>query len=154
MAGAASIDIARLSESVGKEFVSAWRVVAQDAIAQFAEVTGDQQWIHVDPERAARESPYGTTIAHGFLSLALISALLRDAVGTIGGTRMAINYGLNKVRFPAPVPSGSRLRGRCTLQQVDPIDGGVQATWNVIVERDGSAKPCCAAEWLVRYYRP
>lgn len=152
MAGAAIIEVSRLSESVGTEFVSAWRAVSQEAIAQFAEVTGDQQWIHVDPERARRESPYGTTIAHGFLSLSLISALLRDAVGNINGTRMAINYGLNKVRFPAPVPSGSRVRGRCTLQHVDPIDGGVQATWKVIVERDGSAKPCCAAEWLVRYY--
>ena len=154
MAGAAIIEVSRLSESVGTEFVSAWRAVSQEAIAQFAEVTGDQQWIHVDPERARRESPYGTTIAHGFLSLSLISALLRDAVGNINGTRMAINYGLNKVRFPAPVPSGSRVRGRCTLQHVDPIDGGVQATWKVIVERDGSAKPCCAAEWLVRYYHP
>jgi len=78
---------------------------------------------------------------------------LRDAVGTVSGTRMAINYGLNKVRFPAPVPSGSRVRGRCMLQAVEPVEGGVQATWKVSIERDGSSKPCCVAEWLVRYYQ-
>jgi acyl dehydratase len=146
------IDVAQLGALVGTEMVSPWREVTQDAIAQFADVTDDRQWIHVDVERARRESAYGTTIAHGFLTLSLISRLLRDAVGTVSGTRMAINYGVNKVRFPAPVPSGSRVRGRCTLQQLEPIDGGVQATWSVLVERDGSAKPCCAAEWLVRYY--
>ena len=149
----AAIDIAQLSGLVGKELVSPWREVTQESIAQFADVTGDRQWIHVDAERARRESAYRTTIAHGFLTLSLISRLLRDAVGNVTGTRMAINYGLNKVRFPAPVPSGSRVRGRCTLQGVEPIEGGVQATWNVLIERDGSSKPCCAAEWLVRYYQ-
>ena len=153
-AGSGSIEIAQLSGSVGREFVSAWRSISQDAITRFAEITGDRQWIHVDPERARRESPYGTTIAHGFLSLSLISVLLRDAVGNISGTRLAINYGLNKVRFPAPVPSGSRVRGRCTLHAIEPVEGGVQATWHVLVECEGSAKPCCAAEWLVRYYHP
>jgi acyl dehydratase len=146
------MDVAQLGEAVGTEFVSPWREVAQDAITQFADITGDRQWIHVDAHRAQRESPYGTTIAHGFLSLSLISSLLRDAVGAITGTRMAINYGLNKVRFPSPVPAGSRVRGRCTLQQITPIEGGVQATWQVLVEREGAAKPACAAEWLVRYY--
>jgi acyl dehydratase len=149
----ATIDIAQLSALVGKERVSPWREVTQEAIAQFADVTGDRQWIHVDAERARRDSTYGATIAHGFLTLSLISRLLRDAVGTVTGTRMAINYGLNRVRFPAPVPSGSRVRGRCMLQAVEPIEGGVQATWNVLIERDGSSKPCCAAEWLVRYYQ-
>lgn len=149
----ATIDVAQLGALLGREKVSPWRVVTQDAIAQFADVTGDRQWIHVDVERARSESAYGTTIAHGFLTLSLVSLLLREAVGTISGTRMGINYGLNKVRFPAPVPSGSRVRGRCTLQQLEPIDGGVQATWSVLIERDGSAKPCCAAEWLVRYYQ-
>jgi acyl dehydratase len=148
----AALAIAELTAATGKEFLSPWRDVTQEAIAQFAETTGDQQWIHVDTERARRESPYGGTIAHGFLSLSLISTLLREAVGNITGTRMAINYGLNKVRFPAPVPAGSRVRGRCTLGSVEPIDGGVQATWRVVVERDGASKPCCAAEWLVRYY--
>jgi acyl dehydratase len=141
-----------LEALVGKEMVSPWREITQEAIAQFAEITGDRQWIHVDVERARRESNYGSTIAHGFLTLSLTSQLLRDAIGSIGGTRMSINYGLNKVRFPAPVPAGSRVRGRCTLLQVDPIDGGVQATWGVLIERDGGTKPCCAAEWLVRYY--
>ena len=141
-----------LEALVGKEMVSPWREITQEAIAQFAEITGDRQWIHIDVERARRESTYGTTVAHGFLTLSLTSQLLRDAIGSIGGTRMSINYGLNKVRFPAPVPAGSRVRGRCTLLQLEPIDGGVQATWGVLIERDGGTKPCCAAEWLVRYY--
>jgi acyl dehydratase len=133
--------------------VSPWRDITQDAVTRFAEVTGDEQWIHVDVERARRESPYQETIAHGFFTLSLISRLLRDAVGSIEGTRMGVNYGLNKVRFPSPVPVGSRVRARCTLQKVDPADGGVQATWLVEVDRDGSAKPCCVAEWVVRYLR-
>jgi acyl dehydratase len=149
----ATIDIAQLGALVGEERVSPWREVTQDAIARFADVTGDRQWIHVDAERARRESTYGATVAHGFLTLSLISCLLREAVGTVTGTRMSINYGLNKVRFPAPVPSGSRVRGRCTLRAVEPCDGGVQATWNVVIERDGSPKPCCVVEWLVRYYQ-
>jgi len=144
--------MSQLEALLGKEMVSPWREITQEAIAQFAGITGDQQWIHIDVERARRESDYGTTIAHGFLTLALTSQLLRDAVGSIGGARMSINYGLNKVRFPAPVPAGSRVRGRCTLLQLDPIDGGMQATWGVLIERDGGTKPCCAAEWLVRYY--
>ena len=143
----------QLTGIIGQEMVSPWREVTQDQIAQFAGITGDQQWIHVDADRARRESAFGGTIAHGFLTLSLISRLLRDAVGAIDGARMGINYGLNKVRFPAPLPSGSRVRGRCTLQRVEPVDGGVQATWSVIVERDGTVKPCCAAEWLVRYYQ-
>ena len=141
----------QLTAQVGKEVVSPWREVTQDQITTFADITGDRQWIHVDVERARRESPYGGTIAHGFFTLSLSSKLLREAVGEIGGARMGINYGLNKVRFPSPLPSGSMVRARCTLQRLDPVDGGVQATWSVVIERDGSAKPCCAAEWLVRY---
>ena len=147
----APIDIHQLPTLVGKEMVSPWREVTQDAITQFADLTDDRQWIHVDVERARRESPFGGTIAHGFLTLSLAIRLLRDAVGVIHGTRMGINYGLNKVRFPSPLPSGSRVRARCTLQKIDPVDGGFQATWNVVIERDGSAKPCCVAEWLARY---
>lgn len=143
---------ASLPDLVGKEMLSPWHEVTQDAITQFADVTGDRQWIHVDPERARTDSPYGGTIAHGFLTLSLVSRLLRDAVGAVEGTRMSINYGLNKVRFPAALPAGSRVRGRCTLQRLDAVEGGLQATWGVLVERDGAAKPCCAAEWLVRYY--
>jgi acyl dehydratase len=136
---------------VGKEMVSPWQQVTQEQVTAFADVTGDRQWIHVDAERARRESPYGGTIAHGFHTLSLSSRLLREAVGAIEGARVGINYGLNKVRFPAPLPSGSLVRARCTLQRIDPADGGVQATWNVVIERDGAAKPCCVAEWLVRY---
>jgi acyl dehydratase len=149
----AAIDITHLDSLIGAERVSPWREIPQEAITAFGGITGDQQWIHLDAERAQRESAYGTTIAHGFLTLSLASRLLRDAVGPIGGVRMSINYGLNKVRFPAPVPSGARVRARCTLRQLDPVDGGVQATWIVAIERDGGAKPCCVAEWLVRYLR-
>jgi acyl dehydratase len=146
------LDARRLGDFVGREMVSPWHEVTQEAITAFAEITGDRQWIHVDVERAQRESPYGGTVAHGFYTLALASRLLRDAAGLVEGARMGINYGLDKVRFPAPLPAGSRVRGRCTLQRVEPIGSAVQATWLVIIERDGSTKPCCAAEWLVRYY--
>jgi acyl dehydratase len=146
------VTVDRLTDIIGHEMVSQWRDVTQDQITQFADITGDRQWIHVDADRAVRESPFGGTIAHGFFTLALASRLLRDAAGSIDGARMGINYGLNKVRFPAPLPTGSRVRGRCTLQRVDAVEGGVQATWSVSVERDGTVKPCCAAEWLVRYY--
>ena len=144
--------IVTLADLVGQEMVSSWHEVTQETISQFADVTSDRQWIHVDAERARQDSPFSNTIAHGFLTLALVSHLLRDAVGAVEGTRMSINYGLNKVRFPAPLPAGSLVRGRCTLQRLDAVEGGQQATWGVLVERDGSAKPCCAAEWLVRYY--
>jgi acyl dehydratase len=144
--------MSRLEALLGQEKVSPWREITQDAIAQFADLSGDQQWIHLDVPRAQRESVYGTTVAHGFLTLSLTSRLLRDAVGSVDGARLSINYGLNKVRFPSPVPAGSRVRARCTLVHLEPIDGGVQATWGVLIERDGGTKPCCAAEWLVRYY--
>jgi acyl dehydratase len=147
------VTVDRLSDIIGQEMVSPWREVTQDQVTAFADITGDRQWIHIDADRAARESPFRTTIAHGFYTLALASRLLRDAVGAIEGTRMGVNYGLNKVRFPAPVPVGSRVRGRCTLLRVDAVEGGVQATWSVLIERDGAVKPCCAGEWLVRYYQ-
>src|SRR5581483_9804379 len=121
----------------------------QARIDQFADATGDHQWIHVDRERAEAETPFKATIAHGFLTLSLISALLRQAI-RFDGMRMAINYGLNRVRFLSPVPSGSRIRGRFTLASVEPKDDALQATWSVIVEREGAEKPCCAAEWIVR----
>ena len=144
--------IAALRDHVGQEVaISDWLAVSQDRINQFAEATEDRQWIHVDPERAARESPFKETIAHGFLTLSLLSELGKRAM-SVGGVRMGINYGLNRVRFVSPVPAGSRIRGRFTLATVKEIDGGVEATWNVTVEREGSEKPCCVAEWLVRYY--
>ena len=145
-------NVAELANYAGKEVgVSDWLEVSQDRINQFAEATEDRQWIHIDPERAANESPFKTTIAHGFLTLSLLSVLAKSAI-SVGGVRMGINYGLNRVRFVSPVPAGARIRGRFTLATLEEIKGGVQSTWNVTVEREGSDKPCCVAEWLVRYY--
>jgi acyl dehydratase len=144
--------VAGLSEHVGQEVaVSDWLEVSQERINLFAEATEDRQWIHTDPERAARESPFKETIAHGFLTLSLLSELGKLAM-SVGGVRMGINYGLDRVRFVRPVPARSRIRGRFTLVALEEIKGGVQATWGVTVERDGGDKPCCVAEWLVRYY--
>jgi acyl dehydratase len=139
---------ARVGHEVG---VSEWMLVDQDRINAFADTTEDRQWIHVDPARAKAETPFGSTIAHGFLTLSLISALLRSAV-TVGGLRMAINYGLNRVRFVAPVPTGSRIRARVSLGAVQDVGNAVQATWAVTVEREGADRPVMVAEWLVRYY--
>ena len=133
--------------------VSDWIVVGQDRIERFAEATGDRQWIHLDQERARKESPYGATIAHGFLSLSLLSAMAASAFRVEGGFKMAVNYGLNKVRFPAPVPSGARVRARFTLNELRQVEGGLQFAWGVLVEVEGGAKPCVAAEWLTRVYR-
>jgi len=146
-------NIAELANYAGKEVgISDWLEVSQERINQFAEATEDRQWIHLDSDRAARESPFKTTIAHGFLTLSLLSALARTAI-SVGAVRMGINYGLNRVRFVSPVPAGARIRGRFTLATVEEIKGGVQSTWNVTVECEGSEKPCCIAEWLVRYYK-
>lgn len=132
--------------------VSDWVEVSQARIQQFADATGDHQWIHLDVERA-RSGPFGGTIAHGFLTLSLVPQFF-DTSMAIGDLRMGVNYGLNKVRFTAPVPAGSRVRGRLTLQAVEPIAGnGFQATWDVTVEREDADKPACVAEMLVRYYR-
>ena len=147
-----TIDVRTLTNNVGRELgVSEWFEISQERINQFAEATGDHQWIHVNPAKAATDSPFKTTIAHGFLTLSLISQLLRSAI-TFEGTRMAINYGLNRVRFVSPVPSGSRIRGRFTLGSVEDAGGAIQAVWQVTVEREGADKPSCVAEWLVRYY--
>ena len=147
-----TLAVAQLKERVGQEIaVGDWLEMTQDRINQFADATGDRQWIHVDPARAAAESPFKTTIAHGFLSLSLVSVMLRSAI-TITGVRMAINYGLNRVRFATPVPAGSKVRGRFTLAAVEEIGGSTQATWAITVEREGEQKPACVAEWLVRYY--
>lgn len=144
--------VAKLGEFVGREVaLSEWVEVSQERINAFAEATEDRQWIHVDPERASRESPFKGTIAHGFLTLSLLSELMRLAV-SVKGVRMGLNYGLNRVRFVAPVPAGSRIRGRFTLSALEEIKVGVEAVWKVTVEREGGDKPCCVAEWLVRYY--
>jgi acyl dehydratase len=147
-----TIDVRTLATGVGRELgVSEWFEVSQDRINQFADATGDHQWIHVNPAKAATDSPFKTTIAHGFLTLSLISQLLRSAIA-FEGARMAINYGLNRVRFVSPVPAGSRIRGRFTLASVEDAGGAIQAAWRVTVEREGADKPACVAEWLVRYY--
>ena len=146
------IDVRTLGDRVGQEIaVSAWLEVTQERINRFADATGDHQWIHVDPARAAAELPSKTTIAHGFLTLSLLSTLIRESID-FTGLRMAINYGLNRVRFVSPVPSGSRIRALITLQAVDAVSGGVQVTWLATIEREGGEKPAAVAEWLVRYY--
>jgi len=146
------LDVSTLRDQVGQEVaVSGWLEVTQERINQFADATGDRQWIHVDTARAAAESPFKITIAHGFLTLSLVSALLRDAV-EFTGLRMAINYGMNRLRFVAPVPAGSRVRARFTPASVDDEKGSIQVTWRVTVERERSDKPVLVAEWLVRYY--
>src|SRR6266849_2959949 len=143
-----------LKNYVGREFgVTDWLVVTQERIQQFAEATEDRQWIHMDRERAKRESPYGTTIAHGFLTLSLISFLMKQAVQIKSGIRMAVNYGLNRVRFPAAVRADSKIRGRFSLLSVKELSGAEEATFSVTVESEGGEKPCCVAEWIVRYYK-
>jgi len=147
-----SVSFASLPQLVGRELgVSAWFMVDQTRIDGFADATGDRQWIHVDPERCARESPFGAPVAHGLLTLSLLPAMLDSAL-RIDGMRMGLNYGLNKVRFPAPLPVDSRVRGRWLLAACEPIDGGVQLSWAVTVEAEGGAKPVCVAEFLVRAY--
>jgi acyl dehydratase len=141
-----------LSERLGEELAtSEWIEITQARVDAFAETTEDRQWIHIDPARAERESPYGTTIAHGFLTLSLISRMARTAM-SFPTSRMAVNYGINRVRFVSAVPVGSRLRARFSPHAVEPIEGGVQVTWTATVERDGGIKPACVAEWIVRYY--
>ena len=131
--------------------VSEWISITQQKIDLFAEATGDHQWIHVDPEKAAA-GPFGTTIAHGFFTLSLLPKFF-DSSFEILASRMGVNYGLNKVRFTAPVPVDSRLRGHLKLLAAEAIDNaGVQMTWEVTVEREGQLKPVCVAESLVRRY--
>ena len=132
--------------------VSDWFEVTQDRINLFADATGDHQWIHVDVERAKAESPYGATIAHGFLTLSLLPQLMSETVKIKLPIKMGVNYGLNKVRFPSAVLAGSKIRTRAVLKSLDEVEGGQQLVWNITVEREGGDKPCCVAEWLVRYY--
>ncbi|MFF7393814.1 MaoC family dehydratase [Streptomyces scabiei] len=138
---------AAVGESLG---YSDWLEVDQKRIDLFAEATGDHQWIHVDPEKAAA-GPFGTTIAHGYLTLSLLPLLVPQVL-KVGNVKMGVNYGTNKVRFPAPVPVGSRLRATATLQDVTEVGGGVQVTAAVVVEREGGEKPVCVAESVSRYY--
>ncbi len=128
-----------------------WVEVTQQRVNLFAQATDDHQWIHVDLERCKTDSPFGGPIAHGFLTLSMLSSLFEQAIRMADAT-MVVNYGLNKVRFPAPVPVGSRIRARLTLQKVDDIEGGAQLEWSVVVEREGGTKPVCVAEMLMRRY--
>ncbi|MES2739905.1 MAG: MaoC family dehydratase [Pseudomonadota bacterium] len=146
-------DLADMTALVGQEVaVSDWVEIDQERVNRFADATGDHQWIHVDVERARRESPYGATVAHGFLTLALLPAMLVNAVRMRDMT-ISINYGLNKVRFPAPVPVGSRVRARFVILSVSQTDDGAQVDWGVTVERAGGDKPVCVAQFLMRRNR-
>ena len=142
----------KLRAQVGKEtVVTEWVLVSQERIDQFAQATGDFQWIHVDVERAARESPFGGTIAHGFLTLSLLGKFYDDDID-LPFCDVGVNYGLNKVRFTNPVRAGSRIRGRFVLTKLDDIDNGIQMTWTVNFEIEGVERPACIAEHIVRRY--
>lgn len=145
------ISIRDLRERIGEEVgVSPWVEISQQRIDTFAKAINDFQWIHVDPARA-KDSPFGGTIAHGFLTLSLLSHLAEQTL-SFADRKMGVNYGLNRVRFTSPVPSGSRVRARFTLAKYEPLDGGVQVTWNTVVEIEGAAKPALVAEWIGRHY--
>jgi len=140
-------------QSIGKEVgVGGWLAVNQELIDGFAELTGDRQWIHVDAGRARRESPFGATVAHGFLTLALLSSLVHEAVDLKADSKLRVNYGFNRLRFPAPVTAGSRIRAHVTPNAVRDIEGGIEIAWGVVVEIENQAKPALAAEWLVQVY--
>jgi len=142
-----------LKDFVGCEInVTDWFEITQDRILKFAEATEDRQWIHLDPARAKRESPYGTTIAHGFLTLSLLSDLSQQALQIQNGVGMIVNYGLNRVRFPAPVLAGSKIRARFTVQSLQDVNNGREATFSVVLEVQSQEGPCCVAEWVIRYY--
>jgi acyl dehydratase len=148
-------DIASLEQLktlVGTEVaVSDWFAISQERIDKFADATSDHQWIHVDVERCKRESPFGGPVAHGFLTLSLLPAMFENAVRMVD-VKMALNYGLNKVRFPSPVPVDSRLRARLTLASVEQIEDGAQLVWSVLVECEGSPRLVCVAEFVMRRY--
>ena len=145
-------DVEELRAKIGTEVaVSDWVTVTQERINLFAEATDDHQWIHVDPARAKKESPFGGTVAHGFLTLSLLPRLAADALSMPAG-KLTVNYGLNRVRFPSPVRAGQRIRARFSPAAIEEIPGGVQLTWNVVIEAEGSEKPACVAESVSRRY--
>jgi len=152
MARVAFGNLEELAAKVGQEVVvSDWLEVTQERINQFADATGDHQWIHVDVDRARRESPFGTTIAHGFLTLSLLSHFLNNSL-EFGNSKMGVNYGCNRLRFTAPVKAGSRLRARFKLKEFQHMEGGVQMIWDVAMECEGQQKPVLVAEWVGRRY--
>jgi acyl dehydratase len=143
-----------LHELAGRELPPTdWLTVTEERIQQFAEATEDRQWIHLDSERAHKESPYGTTIAHGFLTLSLISYFMKQAIQIRTGVRLAVNYGSNRVRFPAPVKVNAKIRARFTLLKLKDLPEALEAVFGASIESEGGNKPCCVAEWIVRYYR-
>jgi acyl dehydratase len=143
--------VSALKDWVGKEVgVSEWKRVTQEEVDLFAQATGDHQWIHTDPERAKKESPYKRTIAHGYFTLSL-APMLRAQIVDVEKKRMTINYGLNKLRFPAPMPVGEEVRMRAHLDSVEEIKGGIQSTWTLTFEVSGQDKPACVAEAIYRY---
>jgi len=144
-----------LKTLVGQEIaVTDWFNVTQERIQQFADATLDHQWIHVDVERARRESPFRAPIAHGFLTLSLLPHFMHEAMQIKQGIRMGVNYGLNRVRFVSPVRAGSNLRARIVLHSLKDVSvNGMEAVFNATIELEGGEKPCCLAEWVVRYYR-
>ncbi len=139
-----------VEDLIGQELLSEWREITQERVNAFAEATDDRQWIHLDPERAAA-GPFGSTIAHGYLTLSLLVPLFGEALPKLDGYRLSLNYGLDRVRFPSPLPVGSRIRGRFVVQSVDEVSGGVQAKVLATIEREGQDKPVCVAEALYRY---
>ena len=138
---------------IGREVgVSGWLEITQARINQFADLSDDHQWIHVDIERALAESPFRTPIAHGFLTVALLTPLLRGAVDLRIPCKLMVNYGFNRLRFPAPVPAGSRIRAHVSVDAVREVECGIEFAWSVAVEIENHAKPALAAEWLLRLY--
>ncbi len=145
--------VAELQTLVGHEAgVSDWVEITQDRIDRFADLTDDHQWIHIDVERAARESPFGTTIAHGFLTVSLLSGMMHEAVEVHGDFPLRVNYGFNRLRFPSPVPAGSRIRAHVAVNSVKAVENGYEVAWGVTVEIENQPKPALAAEWLTRIY--
>ena len=142
-----------LKAAVGKEAgVTGWHEITQSMINSFADATGDHQWIHIDRERAVRESPFKTTVAHGFFTVSLLPMLLKQAITVDVNAKLSVNYGFNKLRFVSPVPSNSRIRVRVTPNAVRDVEGGVEIVWGIVVEVEGSAKPAIVADWLGRLY--
>ena len=147
----AQVDLNDLAAHAGQALgTSGWRVVTQEDITTFARLTGDEQWIHVDPKRAAA-GPFGTTIGHGYFTLSLSTQILDELI-EVTGAALVLNYGSNRVRYPTPVPAGSKVRAAVDVAEVDAIPGGVQVVYRLTYELDGAAKPACVADIVYRYY--
>jgi acyl dehydratase len=143
-----------LKDLIGQEIaITSWFNVTQERIHQFADATLDHQWIHVDVERARRESPFKEPVAHGFLTLSLLPHFMQEVLQIKRGVRLGVNYGLNRVRFVSPVIAGSNVRARIALQSIKEVPDGLEAVFNATLEVEGGARPCCVAEWVVRYYQ-